>query len=117
MKRRNKEEQDSARSVSRDAGTVSKTTQIAEEGQEMVEVGAVYKEKDGKQEVTPFFVDRATARVRFSPVGPRSGREDDMRTSDFLNRFEKADKSALAEATPEESQEAAQKRLTSDKEA
>lgn len=73
----------------------------------MVEEGAVYT--DGTQEVIPFFVDFARARVRFAPVGRAS--EDEMRTGDFLNRFKKVEKSVLAEATPAESQKVAEARI------
>lgn len=82
---------------------------LAEEGQEMVQEGGVYKEKNGTAEVIPFFVDFARATVRFAPVGRAT--EDEMRTSDFLNRYELVEKSAMAEATPEESQKAAEARL------
>lgn len=68
---------------------------LKEEGQEMIAVRQVYREKDGDLEVTPFFVDFASARVRFSPLG--RAREDEMRTSDFLNRFELVGQSRLAE--------------------
>jgi hypothetical protein len=59
---------------------------LAEEGQEAIIVGDVYKEENGTLEVIPFFVDFGAAQVRFSPVGRAS--EDLMRTSDFLGRFE-----------------------------
>lgn len=62
-------------------------TQLAEEGQEAIVVGHVYREKNGGGlEVIPFFVDFAAAQVRFAPVGRAT--EDLMRTSDFLGRFE-----------------------------
>lgn len=83
---------------------------LPEEGQDMVTVGAVYKQKEGDAEVMPWHVDFTTARVRFSPVGIGSGREDEMRTSDFLNTYEMVEKSSLAEASAEESQAAAEKR-------
>lgn len=58
---------------------------LPEEGQDSIVVGHVYKEENGLQEVIPYFVDFAAAKVNFAPVG-RSA-EDIMRTSDFLNRF------------------------------
>lgn len=62
--------------------------QLAEEGQENVVMGHVYRPKNdaGGSEVIPFSVEVMRARVRFSPVGRSS--EDEMRTSDFLNSFE-----------------------------
>lgn len=60
-------------------------THLAEEGQEAIIVGDVYKEDGTDREVIPFFVDFAAARVRIAPVGRAS--EDIMRTSDFINRF------------------------------
>jgi hypothetical protein len=84
-------------------------TNIAEEGQEMIAEGRVYKEKNGTLEVVPFFVDFARATVRFAPLGRAT--EDEMRTSDFLGRFELVEKSVLAEATPEESQRNAEARM------
>lgn len=62
-----------------------KKRNLAEEGQDNIVVGHVYKEDNGDQEVIPYFVDFASARVNFAGVG-RSN-EDQMRTSDFLNRF------------------------------
>jgi len=58
---------------------------IPAEGAEMIRVGQVYKEDGGTREVIPFNVDFGSSTVQFAPV--RSGREDRMRTSDFLNRF------------------------------
>ena len=58
---------------------------VAEEGSEMIRVGHVYKEDNGNAEVIPFHVDFGSSTVLFAPVG--SGREDRMRTSDFLNRY------------------------------
>lgn len=58
---------------------------LAEEGQKNIVVGHVYKEDNSDQEVIPYFVDVAAARVNFAGVG-RSN-EEQMRTSDFLNRF------------------------------
>jgi hypothetical protein len=75
----------------------------------MIEEGAVYREKRGDLEVIPFFVDFATARVRFAPIGRAS--EDQIRMGEFLSRFEKVDKSRMAEATPAESQKAAESRI------
>lgn len=60
--------------------------ELAEEGQDNIVVGDVYKEKNGDLEVIPFFVDIHSAHVKFAPVGRAT--EDNMRTSDFLNRFE-----------------------------
>lgn len=68
---------------------------LKEEGQEMVEVGGIYKEKNGDLEVSPFFVDLASAQVRFAPLGRAT--EDQMRSSDFLNRFERVERSSRAE--------------------
>lgn len=65
----------------------NRDTNIAEEGADLVREGHVYKEDSGTKEVIPFFVDFARSTVRFAPVGVASGREDEMRTSDFLNRF------------------------------
>lgn len=62
----------------------TKTT-LPEEGQKNIVVGHVYKEDNSDSEVIPYFVDVAAARVNFAGVG-RSN-EDQMRTSDFLNRF------------------------------
>ncbi len=62
-----------------------KKRDLAQEGQDNIVVGHVYKEDAGEQEVIPYFVDFAAARVNFAQVG-RSN-EDQMRTSDFLNRF------------------------------
>lgn len=59
--------------------------QLAEEGQDNIVTGHVYKEDNGDLEVVPFFVDLHSAHVRFAPVGRAA--EDNMRTSDFLNRF------------------------------
>src|SRR6476620_11348829 len=50
----------------------------------MITEGAVYREKNGTQEVVPFFVDFARARVRFSPLGRST--EDEMRMGEFLSR-------------------------------
>ena len=58
---------------------------LPEEGQDSIIVGHVYKEDNGLEEVIPYFVDFAAAKVNFAPVG--RSREDQMRTSDFLNRF------------------------------
>lgn len=58
---------------------------LSQEGQQNIIVGHVYKENNSAQEVIPFFVDVASAQVRFAPVGRST--EDTMRTSDFLNRF------------------------------
>lgn len=63
----------------------SKKRNLAEEGQDNIVVGHVYKEDNSEVEVIPYFVDFAAARVNFAGVG-RSN-EDQMRTSDFLNRF------------------------------
>ncbi len=62
-----------------------KNRNVKEEGQEEIVVGHVYKEDNGGQEVIPYHVDFSSARVNFAPVGRSS--EDQMRTSDFLNRF------------------------------
>lgn len=72
---------------------------LPEEGQDYIEVGSVYREKNGQAEVVPFFVDLHTARVRFAPVGRST--EDEMRTSDFLNRFEYQGLSSTAERPAE----------------
>lgn len=82
---------------------------LPEEGQDFVETGAIYKEKNGDREVVPFYVDFANALVRFAPLGRSS--EDQMRSSDFLNTYEKMEKSVLAEASPEESQTKAEARI------
>ena len=58
---------------------------LAEEGQNNIVVGHVNKEDSGDAEVIPYFVDVAAARVNLAGVG-RSN-EDQMRTSDFLNRY------------------------------
>jgi hypothetical protein len=63
----------------------NKPRNLAEEGQEAIRTGHVYKEDNDGMEVIPFHVDLGTAQVRFAPVGRSS--EDLMRTSDFLNRF------------------------------
>jgi hypothetical protein len=81
----------------------------ANEADVLITEGGLYREKNGTQEVVPFFVDFATARVRFSPVGRSS--EDEMRMGEFLNRFEEVDKSVLAEATASESQKKAEARM------
>lgn len=58
-----------------------------QEGQDMIVVGHVYRQKnDGGRKVIPFYVDFASAQVQFAPVGRAS--EDRMRTSDFLNTYE-----------------------------
>lgn len=75
----------------------------------IIDEGQLYREKNGDLEVVPFFVDLATARVRFSPVGRST--EDTMRMGEFLHRFEKVEKSRLAEATPAESQRKAEVRM------
>lgn len=59
--------------------------EIPAEGALTIIVGDVYKEDGGNKEVIPFNVDFGSSTVQFAPV--RSGREDRMRTSDFLNRF------------------------------
>lgn len=59
--------------------------QLPEEGQQNIVVGHVYKEDNSEAEVIPYFIDFAAARVNFSGVG-RSN-EEQMRTSDFLNRY------------------------------
>ncbi len=64
---------------------VRRSTPLAQEGQDNIVVGHVYKEDSSEAEVIPYFVDFAAARVNFAGVG-RSN-EDQMRTSDFLNRF------------------------------
>lgn len=62
-----------------------RTSALPEEGQDNIVVGHVYKEDGSDAEVIPYFVDFGSARVNFAGVG-RSN-EDQMRTSDFLNRF------------------------------
>lgn len=86
-------------------------TQIAEEGAEMIRVGHVYKEDGTDREVSPFFVDLPNSQVRFAPIG--SGREDMMRTSDFLGRFKyqgefssRAENQTAANTRPSESEDA-----------
>lgn len=59
---------------------------LPEEGQKNIVVGHVYKESNSDAEVIPYFVDVASARVNFAGVG-RSN-EEQMRTSDFLNRYD-----------------------------
>jgi len=82
---------------------------VSAENDVLIEEGAVYREKNGDLEVMPFFVDFATAKVRYSQVGRSS--EDEMRMGEFLHRFEKVEKSVLAEATPAESQKDAEARM------
>lgn len=82
---------------------------VSAENAVIIDEGQLYREKNGDLEVIPFFVDLATARVRFSPVGRST--EDQMRMGEFLNRFEKVDKSRMAEATPAESQKDAEARM------
>jgi hypothetical protein len=69
----------------RETSAESRSEALPEEGQGNIVVGHVYKEDSSEQEVIPYFVDFAAARVNFAGVG-RSN-EDQMRTSDFLNRF------------------------------
>lgn len=86
--------------------------QIKAEGQDVIQVGSVYRQKSGgTTEVIPYFVDLMAATVNFTEIG--SSREQQMRTSDFLDTYAQAKDgaSSLAEATPEESQSAAEARL------
>lgn len=62
-----------------------KKRNLAEEGQDNITTGHVYKEDNSSTEVIPYYVDFANATVNFAPVGRAT--EDRMRTSDFLNRF------------------------------
>ena len=75
----------------------------------VIDAGQVYREKNGSPplEVVPFFVDYAAARVHFAPVG--TSHEDILRMPEFVQRFEKVDRSRLAEASPDESQRTAEK--------
>lgn len=85
--------------------------QVKAEGQDVIQVGSVYKQKTGADEVIPYFVDLMAATVNFTAIG--SSREQQMRTSDFLDTYAqvKDGTSSLAEASPEESQSKAEARL------
>lgn len=67
------------------ANEPKKTRRVDAEGAEAIRVGHVYKEDGGDKEVIPFKVEFARSQVRFAPVA--SGKEDIMRSSDFLDRF------------------------------
>lgn len=97
------------RNRSRTSSDLRPSRNAANEADLVIDAGEVYREKSGNPplEVVPFFVDVATARVHFAPIG--TSHEDIMRMPEFVQRFEKVDRSRLAEASPDESQRTAEK--------
>jgi hypothetical protein len=97
------------KNTARTSSDLRPSRNAANEADLVIDAGQVYREKNGNPplEVIPFFVDVATARVHFAPVG--TSHEDILRMPEFVQRFEKVDRSRLAEATPDESQRTAEK--------